>query len=129
MQITLNEVEILSALETYVRSQITVAEDQKIVFDLKAGRGDNGFSATLDIMSSDTPVTAKPKTAAPKPFAKPKAVEATPEKVESDEVDTSDELEVDEGPTEDLDEESADTDETVEETPAKSKVSIFGKSA
>ena len=86
MQITLNHDEIVSALQTYVRSQITVAEDQDIVIDLKAGRGDNGFSATLDIvpagLSRSTAPEPKPVTQ-PKPVAtpasKPAAITSTPE--------------------------------------------------
>lgn len=49
MQIILQEDEILEALESYVRDQITIASNQEIKIDLKAGRGENGFSATLDI--------------------------------------------------------------------------------
>lgn len=56
MQITLNHDEILKALDIYVRSQINIAQDQDIIIDLKAGRGENGYSATLDIVQS------KPKT-------------------------------------------------------------------
>ena len=41
---------LISALETYVRSQINVADNQELVFDFKAGRGDYGPSATLDIV-------------------------------------------------------------------------------
>ena len=86
MQITLNHDEIVSALQTYVRSQITVAEDQDIVIDLKAGRGDNGFSATLDIvpagLSRSTAPEPKPVTQT-KPVAtlasKPAAITSTPE--------------------------------------------------
>lgn len=52
MQITLNHEEILKALDIYVRSQINIAQDQDIIIDLKAGRGENGYSATLDIVQS-----------------------------------------------------------------------------
>jgi hypothetical protein len=56
MQIILTQDEIIKALDTYVRSQINIAQDQDIIIDLKAGRGENGYSATLDIVQS------KPKT-------------------------------------------------------------------
>lgn len=49
MQITLNQDEIIDAIIGYVHSQIAVAPNQKIEVDLKAGRGENGFTATLDI--------------------------------------------------------------------------------
>lgn len=48
-QITLNQEEIHTAVEDYVRKQITVAENQQIDIDFTAGRGANGLSATLDI--------------------------------------------------------------------------------
>ena len=50
MQITLNHDEILEALDAYVRTQIAIAPGQQVAIDLKAGRGENGFSATLDIV-------------------------------------------------------------------------------
>lgn len=51
MQITLNQDEIIDAVVAYVHGQISVAPNQKIEVDLKAGRGENGFTATLDIRS------------------------------------------------------------------------------
>ena len=58
MQVILSQDEIISALEQYVRSQISIKTGQTIVIDLKAGRGENGFSANLDIRqtAADTPV-------------------------------------------------------------------------
>jgi len=63
MQITLNQDEIIEAVVAYVHGQISVAPNQKIEVDLKAGRGENGFTATLDIRSTGTAlgsVVAKP---------------------------------------------------------------------
>ncbi len=51
MQITLNQDEIHEAVDTYVRSQISVAPNQTISIDFTAGRGTNGLSATLSINS------------------------------------------------------------------------------
>lgn len=50
MQITLNQDEIIDAVKAYVRSQINIAPNQDIMIDLRAGRGENGFTATLDIV-------------------------------------------------------------------------------
>lgn len=50
MQIILTQDEILEALEAAVRTQIAIAEGQSVSIELKAGRGENGFSATLDIV-------------------------------------------------------------------------------
>lgn len=58
MQIILQEDEILEALEAYVRDQINISANQEIKIDLKAGRGDNGFSATLDIRKAQTALPA-----------------------------------------------------------------------
>lgn len=49
MQIIIDQNEITEAIETFVRQQITIADDQEVSVDLKAGRGDNGFSATIEI--------------------------------------------------------------------------------
>lgn len=76
MQIILTQDEIFQALENYVYSQINVAEGQSIDIDMKAGRGDNGFTATLDIRAT---------TAAPKP----KPVVATTTSEPSEEENTS----------------------------------------
>jgi hypothetical protein len=52
MQVILSQDEIISALEQYVRNQISIKEGQTIVIDLKAGRGENGFTANLDIQQA-----------------------------------------------------------------------------
>jgi len=52
-KITLNNTEIEKAIENYVRTLISIAPGQKIVIDMKAGRGENGYSATLDILPAD----------------------------------------------------------------------------
>lgn len=64
MQIILDQTEIEQAIDAYVRSQISINDDQEVVIELKAGRGDNGFSATLDIRQ------AQPKTAPKKVTAR-----------------------------------------------------------
>lgn len=57
MQITLNEDEIIEAVKAHVLGQINVAENQNISIALKAGRGENGFTATLDIVPAVTMAT------------------------------------------------------------------------
>jgi hypothetical protein len=61
MQITLNQEEIHNAIENYVRGQITVADNQEITIELRAGRGENGYTAQLDIRQK-TVATAKKTT-------------------------------------------------------------------
>lgn len=49
MQITLDENEIKLALVAYATSIVQLKDGQEIEIDMKAGRGDNGYSATLNI--------------------------------------------------------------------------------
>ena len=53
MQIVLEEDEILAAIDAYVRTQVNIADNQTISVDMKAGRGEHGFSATLEIRTAD----------------------------------------------------------------------------
>lgn len=59
MQITLNQVEIETALKAYINDQINIKDGMEITIDLKAGRGPEGFSATIDISApaKKAPVT------------------------------------------------------------------------
>jgi hypothetical protein len=84
MQITLNQDEIELAITAYVRSQISIQDTQEISIDLRAGRGETGFSATLDIRQAVAAATPakKPVYRAPAaaavtttPFRKPAPVE------------------------------------------------------
>lgn len=56
MQITLNEDEIIEAVKNQVLGQIAVGANQDISIALKAGRGENGFTATLDIVPAGKPM-------------------------------------------------------------------------
>lgn len=49
MQITLNQDEIVQALIAYVKSTGFINDGFDIKVDLKAGRGENGYTATLDV--------------------------------------------------------------------------------
>ena len=62
MQITLNQDEIEDAIRAYVHQQLVIQDNQEVTIDLKAGRGDNGFTATLDIRASTAPAKKKPAT-------------------------------------------------------------------
>lgn len=74
MQIILEEDEIKAALVAYATSMITIKDDQEITIDMKAGRGENGYSATLNIQ--------------PKAVAPIKATRAKPTPVEVKAVNT-----------------------------------------
>lgn len=99
MQIILTEDEIRGAVDTYVRSQINIADNQDIKVDFTAGRGPNGLSATLDIRAKvvapapkkpgiravETPKTSVPYAPGPRqavaeiPAPEPTVVEEAPE--------------------------------------------------
>lgn len=65
MQITLNQNEIETALRQYVETQVNLREGQDITIDLKAGRGPEGFTATIDIVPAGAP-KAEPQAATPR---------------------------------------------------------------
>jgi len=53
MKITINQAEIESAITAYIMSQVSIRPDQKISIDLKATRGTEGYSAEIDIQSTN----------------------------------------------------------------------------
>lgn len=59
MQISLNQTEIEQAIKEFVRKQVTISDTQKLDIELRAGRGDNGYTATLEVtpIDSKVPVT------------------------------------------------------------------------
>lgn len=121
MQITLNQDEILSALETYVRSKINVAPNQDIEIDLKAGRGENGFTATLEIVPSKSKTTRSTSSSPTSPAAEPEAP-AKPvfSKAAETVTESSDEVEV-------VENEADEATDAADEKPTHR--SIFQKSA
>lgn len=58
--ITIDQEEIETAIKNHVRSKVAIAEGQDVTIEMKAGRGDNGFSATIEIGTSLQTNTAKP---------------------------------------------------------------------
>lgn len=49
LEITIDQNEIETAIRSHIGTLITVAEGQNIGITLKAGRGENGYSATIEI--------------------------------------------------------------------------------
>ena len=72
MQITLNQTEIETALRRYVNDQVNVREGHEIVIDLKAGRGENGHSAIIDIVPQGQAKASEPTPAKTGPITVPK---------------------------------------------------------
>lgn len=84
MQIILVQAEVEQAIKDYIANRVTLAEGTEIAIDLKAGRGPEGFTASIDIV----PATTKAIPAGPiKRAVAPKAVEVAQA---SDEVETAD---------------------------------------
>lgn len=50
MQIILVQAEVEQAIKDYIANRVTLAEGTEIAIDLKAGRGPEGFTASIDIV-------------------------------------------------------------------------------
>lgn len=59
MQIIFDEDDIKAALTAHATSMVTIKDDMEITIDMKAGRGENGYSATLNIQPKPAPVVGK----------------------------------------------------------------------
>lgn len=98
MQLILPQSELEQAIKNYVNDLMNVKDGTELAIDLKAGRGLDGFTATVDIIKAGTAMPAKTVvpaavTPAPVPVAAP--VKVTPRPV------TKEEPVAEEKPTED----------------------------
>lgn len=66
MQIMLNQDEIEESIRNHVLSQLAIREDQEISIEFRAGRGENSFTATLDVRNRQTGATHGPRPASAK---------------------------------------------------------------
>lgn len=61
MQITLTQAEIEQAISNFVTEQVNIREGHTLDIELKAGRGPEGYTATIDIVApTDTAVPRRP---------------------------------------------------------------------
>jgi hypothetical protein len=72
MQLILPQSELEQAIKNYVNDLMNIKDGVELCIDLRAGRGVDGFTATVDIIKSGSPMpvktvvpTATPVTAAP----------------------------------------------------------------
>ena len=72
MQIILNQTEIEHALVSYIATRLAINEGQEIVVEMTAGRGADGYRATVEI--KDAAVQAPKPTPAPAPAPAPAPV-------------------------------------------------------
>lgn len=59
MQLILPQSELETAITEYVHGIMNIKDGNTMTIDLKAGRGLDGFTATVDIVKSGAPVPAK----------------------------------------------------------------------
>lgn len=61
MQITLTQAEIEQAISNFVTEQVNIREGHTLDIELKAGRGPEGYTATIDIVApTNTVVPRRP---------------------------------------------------------------------
>lgn len=109
MQLILNQAEIELAIREFVDKRVAISEDVNIQIDLKATRGDAGFTANIDLVDSAPNGTSAAEvrplsivekaraarvTTTPKPAAAPATQEAAQETVEGTPVDPATEVAV-----------------------------------
>ena len=87
MQLILPQSELEQAIKNYVNDLMNVKEGTELAIDLKAGRGLDGFTATVDIIKSGTAMPAKTVVPAAVPIPAPVAapVKVTPRPVAKEE--------------------------------------------
>lgn len=82
LQITIDQNEIETAIKNHIGTLLTINDGQNVTIDLKAGRGENGFSATIEIGGTVTATVAPTlNEAAPSisgPFKRQAAAKAQP---------------------------------------------------
>lgn len=88
MQITIVQAEIEEAITSYIKSQIAVNEDQEITMDLRAGRGAEGYTATINITPKKAKAKSLASSIAANVAANQQTTAATQEPVEEAEVET-----------------------------------------
>ena len=72
MKIIIVQAEIEQAIRDYINSQLNVKDGHEIQIDLAATRGENGFTATIDIVAaSDAPKAPVIEAPAPAPAPTP----------------------------------------------------------
>ena len=88
MQIILPQSELEAAIAEYVHGIMNIKEGNTMTIDLRAGRGLDGFTATVDIVKSGTAIPAKtvvPAAVIPAPVPIAAPVKVTPRPVAKEE--------------------------------------------
>lgn len=77
LQIIIDQNEIEQAIKDRVGNMISIREGQEITIDLKAGRGENGFSATIEI-GTPSEKASEPAEVAKAPITLSRKTKVTP---------------------------------------------------
>lgn len=88
MQLILPQSELEQAIKNYVNDLMNVKDGTELSIDLKAGRGLDGFTATVDIIKSGMAIPAKtvvPAAVIPAPVPVAAPVKVTPRPVAKEE--------------------------------------------
>ena len=88
MQLILPQSELEQAIKNYVNDLMNVKEGTELSIDLKAGRGLDGFTATVDIIKAGMAIPAKtvvPAAVIPAPVPVAAPVKVTPRPVAKEE--------------------------------------------
>ena len=88
MQLILPQSELEQAIKNYVNDLMNVKDGTELSIDLRAGRGLDGFTATVDIIKSGTAIPAKtvvPAAVIPAPVPVAAPVKVTPRPVAKEE--------------------------------------------
>lgn len=66
MRIVLNEKDISTAIEGYILENVTVPDDMRIDIDLKATRGEQGYTAEIDLVHMTSPADGSDRSVDPR---------------------------------------------------------------
>lgn len=126
MQLILPQSELEQAIKNYVNDLMNVKDGTELSIDLKAGRGLDGFTATVDIIKAGTAMPAKTVvpaavTPAPVPVAAP--VKATPRPVAKEEP-VAEEKPAEDTSVANKSEQQEAASEAKEETPAEAPTTV-----
>lgn len=67
LEITIDQTEIETAIKNHIGTLLTINDGQEVTIDLKAGRGENGFSASVKIGAVSPTVAPSTDTGSEKP--------------------------------------------------------------
>ena len=126
MQLILPQSELEQAIKNYVNDLMNVKDGTELSIDLKAGRGLDGFTATVDIIKAGTAMPAKtvvPAAVIPAPVPDAAPVKVTPRPVAKEEP-VAEEKPAEDTSVANKSEQQEAASEAKEETPAEAPTTV-----